>query len=681
MDLPEPADRLNSWKEIAAFLGRTVRTVQRWEKTQGLPLRRGGPGQRGAVVASKREIGEWWERRRSSLQDERAQDERPDALIADLSTPPPAGSTPLLWWAILCLGAASFVIAVLAGVRIRGGAEGSAIPPPLTGRLFADSTSEGRSVSFFTIEGSPSGLTLTSSGAVAYVSLYEHNAVAVIDLRERRVIDLFPVVERPGRLVLSMDGTRLVVAGRSELGVFDLRQRALTRFVPESGRISDVHLSADGREVWVALAQGGLKILDLETGRWEAVPTVGCPMFLASTPRSDRLFVSYQCGGPGGGWGHDAIEVIDMVSRTPIAARAGLPLVGGALAVAPDAEHVWVDTHDACANPEYDQAGCPPGSGPVLHAVRATSLEPLLTIRLPGPAFNSTPTFFPDGSRLVVVGNGFRVIDRTLGTILESMDENPESGMFTAGGRRFIAYDSREPRLMIFTTAAPPDSEALRGLASHWTGDGTANDVAGGAHPVRIDGVGFEPGRYGRAFAFDGVSGGVSFGRRLNVDIVTDKTASYAAWIKPRRLGVPLHIASRTTAFGWRWFVTAEGRLAFCRTRAAPDLACATGGLTGATMLPLDRWRHVAVIRRESELQLFVDGRVDGSMTMVPGFDPVGTSWMDADLRLGAGPAGSAPFDGLIDEVVLLRRSLSTAGVAEVMRATTFSDVTSITRR
>ena len=43
MDLPAPDDRLDSWKEIAAFLGRTVRTVQRWEKTQGLPLHRGGP--------------------------------------------------------------------------------------------------------------------------------------------------------------------------------------------------------------------------------------------------------------------------------------------------------------------------------------------------------------------------------------------------------------------------------------------------------------------------------------------------------------------------------------------------------------------------------------------------------------------------------------------------------------
>ena len=33
-------DRLDSWKEIAAYLKREVRTVQRWEKNLRLPVRR-----------------------------------------------------------------------------------------------------------------------------------------------------------------------------------------------------------------------------------------------------------------------------------------------------------------------------------------------------------------------------------------------------------------------------------------------------------------------------------------------------------------------------------------------------------------------------------------------------------------------------------------------------------------
>ena len=37
---PVPDDRLDGWKEIASFLGRGVRTVQRWETALGLPVHR-----------------------------------------------------------------------------------------------------------------------------------------------------------------------------------------------------------------------------------------------------------------------------------------------------------------------------------------------------------------------------------------------------------------------------------------------------------------------------------------------------------------------------------------------------------------------------------------------------------------------------------------------------------------
>ena len=35
-----PEGRLDSWKEIAAYLGRGIRTVQRWEREEGLPVHR-----------------------------------------------------------------------------------------------------------------------------------------------------------------------------------------------------------------------------------------------------------------------------------------------------------------------------------------------------------------------------------------------------------------------------------------------------------------------------------------------------------------------------------------------------------------------------------------------------------------------------------------------------------------
>lgn len=49
---------LHSWKEIADYLGVTIRTAQRWEKEQGLPVRR-LPGERGRVLALAGDLDEW----------------------------------------------------------------------------------------------------------------------------------------------------------------------------------------------------------------------------------------------------------------------------------------------------------------------------------------------------------------------------------------------------------------------------------------------------------------------------------------------------------------------------------------------------------------------------------------------------------------------------------------------
>jgi len=52
-------DRLDSWKQIAAYLGRGVRTVRRWEREEGLPVHRHVHRVLGSVYAFKSEIDLW----------------------------------------------------------------------------------------------------------------------------------------------------------------------------------------------------------------------------------------------------------------------------------------------------------------------------------------------------------------------------------------------------------------------------------------------------------------------------------------------------------------------------------------------------------------------------------------------------------------------------------------------
>ena len=79
VDLPnEPVggQRLDSWKEIAAYLKRDVATVRRWEKREALPVHRHLHQKLGSVFAYTSELDAWLEGRRQSLDQQPARHRR-----------------------------------------------------------------------------------------------------------------------------------------------------------------------------------------------------------------------------------------------------------------------------------------------------------------------------------------------------------------------------------------------------------------------------------------------------------------------------------------------------------------------------------------------------------------------------------------------------------------------------
>src|ERR1700747_69970 len=55
--------KLDSWNEIADYLDREVRTVQRWEKTEGLPVHRHEHQKKSTVYAFTSELDDWRKKR------------------------------------------------------------------------------------------------------------------------------------------------------------------------------------------------------------------------------------------------------------------------------------------------------------------------------------------------------------------------------------------------------------------------------------------------------------------------------------------------------------------------------------------------------------------------------------------------------------------------------------------
>src|SRR5712691_2951019 len=82
-DEPASNGRLDSWKEIAAYLRRSVRSAKRWEKEQQLPVHRHHHDKRDSVYAYRAELDGWWSNRGAKLTDQNGAE--------DADSPPEAG--------------------------------------------------------------------------------------------------------------------------------------------------------------------------------------------------------------------------------------------------------------------------------------------------------------------------------------------------------------------------------------------------------------------------------------------------------------------------------------------------------------------------------------------------------------------------------------------------------------
>jgi len=107
MSEQQPNLRLNSWKEIAEYLGREVRTAARWEKDFGLPVHRIGGGKGHSVFAYTTEIDEWLSRTRPN-----GDSTQPLTTGVSSEAEPPRSRRQWRWW---IFGAASVLsVAVFA---------------------------------------------------------------------------------------------------------------------------------------------------------------------------------------------------------------------------------------------------------------------------------------------------------------------------------------------------------------------------------------------------------------------------------------------------------------------------------------------------------------------------------------------------------------------------------------
>jgi TolB-like protein len=107
---------LDSWKEIASYLRRDIRTVQLWEKSEGLPIHRHTHNSRASVYAYAREIDAWKRKRGQEIGVEAPVPEAEEETIAHLVVPAVTHtdiSRPTGRWPIFLVTGAVVLVAVV----------------------------------------------------------------------------------------------------------------------------------------------------------------------------------------------------------------------------------------------------------------------------------------------------------------------------------------------------------------------------------------------------------------------------------------------------------------------------------------------------------------------------------------------------------------------------------------
>lgn len=205
------SERLDSWKEVAAYLKRGARTVQRWEREEGLPVHRLQHDKLGSVYAFKSELDAWWSGRGAALDREGSAEPDPNPSVAVLRF---ADLSQGKDQAYFCDGLAEEIINALSridGLRVASRTSSFQFHTPEI-----DSREIGRRLGVKTLlEGS-----LRKSGSSARIAVQLIDAETGFQLRsaryDREIRDIFAVQDEIARDIVCSLTAELVHGRRGE---------------------------------------------------------------------------------------------------------------------------------------------------------------------------------------------------------------------------------------------------------------------------------------------------------------------------------------------------------------------------------------------------------------------------------------------------------------------------------
>ena len=179
---------------------------------------------------------------------------------------------------------------------------------------------EGTVGASITVGETPTRITFSPSGDVAYVSNQSSRTIGIIDMSTLTQTTTIPLPGSPFATAVSANGSRLYVGTTTDrVYVINTATRAIIDSVDVGSYPNGIVLSSEGSRYWVANAYSGT-VTEVNASTNDVTRTFqvdGVPQDVAVTRDGRRLFVSNE-----GGW----IDVIDLQTGTigePVELDAG----------------------------------------------------------------------------------------------------------------------------------------------------------------------------------------------------------------------------------------------------------------------------------------------------------------------------------------------------------------------
>ena len=531
-----------------------------------------------------------------------------------------------------------------------------------TGRLFARATSEGGATREVKLDRQPQELLVTPDGKQIYSLDQTSNTMTVLDGSSFRVKKVIHLPSALRCATMTRDGKR-IYAGSNVDGLMEVdveHDRVLERVFPTGGPVHSVAVTPDGKKLFAAMGSIGLKVIYTGSGESRLLSAIACPVYAAIDPEGRKLYVSYQCKGPGGRRGHDAVEVYDVDSERAIATVSGPPLVGGVLSFAPNNAWVLLYGADACWNPTYDHAGCPSVPSIVYYLLRTTDRKVVGTFGI--PELSGAGVFTPDGGTIVLGGDALSAVDPVKETVSERFARPGEfyrkTAFMPAGDRAIVAIEPAGILVLDRLDAGclPP----AQGLYNLYSGDGTLDDEQQVDSLRAEGGVGFAPGLIGQAFHFNGEDALLRV-RSEGACGSCGPSWSASLYIKFGALQGEMSILDRLR----------EDNDPEIQLRKSSEqrivLEVSDRGQSGqavSTSEPINAgtWHHLAVVTDQGEHRLYVDGSMIGRV-QTPPLSPNPQRGFPGAAYIGAAHDRTRFLNGLVDEVAFYNRALSAAEI------------------